>query len=102
MGLDFRLCHLTPLTFHIFTFHGVFHDRTTNPLYDVHVRAGAQMVKGGGDFWFPLSYADAAEEHANTRENVGMQDLSTMGEVDIKGPGAERLVHPNPVQNPRL
>jgi aminomethyltransferase len=23
---------------------------------------------------------------------VGMQDLSTMGEVDIKGPGAERLV----------
>lgn len=63
------------------------------PLYDVHVRAGAQMVKGGGDFWFPLSYSGAAEEHTNTRENVGMQDLSTMGEVDIKGPGAERLVN---------
>lgn len=63
------------------------------PLYDVHVRAGAQMVKGGGDFWFPLSYTGAAEEHTNTRENVGMQDLSTMGEVDIKGPGAERLVN---------
>jgi len=63
------------------------------PLYDVHVRAGAQMVKGGGDFWFPLSYTGAAEEHTNTRQNVGMQDLSTMGEVDIKGPGAERLVN---------
>ena len=46
------------------------------PLYDVHVRAGAQMVKGGGDFWFPLSYTGAAEEHTNTRQNVGMQDLS--------------------------
>jgi aminomethyltransferase len=32
------------------------------------------------------------EEHLNVRRNVGMQDLSTMGEVDIKGPGAERLV----------
>ncbi len=49
------------------------------PLYDVHVRAGAQMVKGGGDFWFPHSYTGGAEEHANTRANVGMQDLSTMG-----------------------
>ena len=26
------------------------------------------------------------------RRNVGVQDLSTMGEVDVKGPGAERLV----------
>ncbi len=26
------------------------------------------------------------------RTNVGMNDLSTMGEVDIKGPGAERLL----------
>lgn len=67
-------------------------DRRT-PLYDVHVRAGAQMSKGGGDYWFPLSYTSAAEEHRNTRAAVGMQDLSTMGEVDIKGPGAERLIN---------
>lgn len=63
------------------------------PLYDIHVRMGAQMVKGGGDFMFPLSYASPIEEHINTRTNVGMQDLSTMGEVDLKGPGAERLVN---------
>jgi aminomethyltransferase len=51
------------------------------------------MIKGGGDFMFPLSYVSPIEEHVNTRTNVGMQDLSTMGEVDIKGPGAERLIN---------
>jgi aminomethyltransferase len=51
------------------------------------------MVKGGGDYMYPLSYTSPVEEHNNTRTNIGMQDLSTMGEVDIKGPGAERLVN---------
>jgi aminomethyltransferase len=63
------------------------------PLYDNHIRLGAQMVRGGGDYLFPLSYTSPVEEHVNTRTNVGMQDLSTMGEVDIKGPGAERLIN---------
>jgi glycine cleavage system T protein (aminomethyltransferase) len=63
------------------------------PLYDNHIRLGAQMVKGGGDYMFPLSYTSPVEEHINTRTNAGMQDLSTMGEVDIKGPGAERLIN---------
>lgn len=62
-----------------------------SPLYEIHARS-AQMVKGGGDFMFPLSYTSPVEEHLNTRANVGMQDLSSMGEVDIKGPGAERLI----------
>lgn len=62
------------------------------PLYDFHLRS-AQLVKGGGDFMFPLSYTSPYEEHVNTRTNVGMQDLSTMGEVDVKGPGAERLIN---------
>lgn len=63
-----------------------------SPLYDIHARS-AQMVKGGGDFMFPLSYTSPVEEHLNTRANVGMQDLSSMGEIDIKGPGAERLIN---------
>jgi aminomethyltransferase len=63
------------------------------PLYDNHLRLGAQMIRGGGDYLFPLSYTSPVEEHVNTRSNVGMQDLSTMGEVDIKGPGAERLIN---------
>jgi len=63
------------------------------PLYEIHLRTASKMVKGGGDYMFPLSYTSPLEEHINTRTNIGMQDLSTMGEVDIKGPGAERLVN---------
>ncbi|MGI8540803.1 MAG: aminomethyltransferase family protein, partial [Rubrobacteraceae bacterium] len=62
------------------------------PIYDFHLRAARNLVKGGGDFMFPSSYTSPVEEHLNVRRNVGVQDLSTMGEVDIKGPGAERLV----------
>src|SRR5437660_8480979 len=50
------------------------------------------MVKGGGEFMFPVSYTSPVEEHLNVRRNVGMQDLSSMGEVDVQGPGAERLI----------
>ena len=63
------------------------------PLYEIHLRTASKMVKGGGDYMFPLSYTSRVEEHINTRTNLGMQDLSTMGEVDIKGPGAERLIN---------
>lgn len=62
------------------------------PLYDFHLRSARNVVKGGGDFMFPSSYVSPVEEHLNVRRNAGMQDLSTMGEVDIKGPGSERLV----------
>jgi aminomethyltransferase len=62
------------------------------PLYDFHLRSARGLIKGGGNFMFPTSYSSPVEEHFNVRRNVGMQDLSTMGEVDIKGPGAERLV----------
>lgn len=62
------------------------------PLYDIHLRTASAMVRGGGDYLYPVSYTSPMEEHKNTRTNVGMQDLSTMGEVDIKGPGAERLI----------
>jgi aminomethyltransferase len=62
------------------------------PLFDFHLRSARGIIKGGGDFMFPTSYTSPVEEHLNVRRNVGMQDLSTMGEVDIKGPGAERLV----------
>ncbi|MEM7330888.1 MAG: aminomethyltransferase family protein [Chloroflexota bacterium] len=63
------------------------------PLYDIHLRTASQMIKGGGDFMYPASYTSPVDEHLNTRNNVGLQDLSTMGEVDIKGPGAERLIN---------
>src|SRR5947199_174585 len=33
---------------------------------------------------FPLSFTSPVDEHLNVRKNVGMQDLSSMGEVAIK------------------
>lgn len=63
------------------------------PLYDYHLRTAGELVRGGGNYLFPLTYTSAVDEHINTRTNVGMQDLSTMGEVDVKGPGAERLIN---------
>jgi aminomethyltransferase len=63
------------------------------PLHDYHARTAAQMIKGGGEFLFPAMYTSTADEHLAVRANAGMQDLSSMGEVDIKGPGAERLLH---------
>ena len=63
------------------------------PLHDIHRLSASEMVKGGGDFLFPLNYTNPTDEHLNTRNNVGLQDLSSMGEVDIKGPGAERLIN---------
>ena len=63
------------------------------PFYDYHLRHAGQLVQGAAEFMFPWAYTSPAEEHVNTRTNVGMQDLSTMGEVDIKGPGAERLIN---------
>ena len=64
-----------------------------SPLYDYHLRHGGRLIPGGGEFQFPDAYASPADEHINVRTNVGMQDLSSMGEVDIKGPGAERLIN---------
>lgn len=63
------------------------------PFYDYHLRHAGLLIKGGGDFMFPDAFTSAAQEHANTRTNVGMQDISSMGEVDIKGPGAERFLN---------
>lgn len=64
-----------------------------SPFYDYHLRHAGQLIKGGGDYLFPDAYTSGENEHVNTRTNVGLQDISSMGEVDIKGPGAERLVN---------
>ena len=73
-----------------------------SPFYDYHLRHAGQLVKGGGDYMFPVAYTSGVDEHLNTRANMGMQDISSMGEVDIKGPGAERLINRlavNDIQN---
>jgi len=52
------------------------------PLYDEHVRLGAQMTNFSG--WvMPLQYTSIREEHRAVREAVGLFDLSHMGELRV-------------------
>ncbi|AEX84599.1 glycine cleavage system T protein [Marinitoga piezophila KA3] len=62
------------------------------PLYDEHVRLGAKMVPFGG--WeMPVWYSSLKEEHNAVRNNVGIFDVSHMGEIDIKGKDAVKFVN---------
>ncbi|TRC95133.1 aminomethyl transferase family protein [Mesorhizobium sp. WSM4303] len=64
-----------------------------SPFYNSIVGLGATMGRVGGEFVSAKYYSGIADEHLNTRKNVGVQDLSTMGKMDIKGPEAEALVN---------
>src|SRR5262245_58618123 len=39
----------------------------------------------------PVSYSGALEEHAAVRRCCGLFDVSHMGEIELRGPGAEAL-----------
>jgi len=63
------------------------------PLYDWHVAHGARMVEFGG--WdMPVQYpAGTVEEHQATRTRAGLFDVSHMGEIQVRGPGAIPFVN---------
>ena len=54
------------------------------PLNHVHRKMGAKMVDFGG--WdMPVQYSGIIEEHHAVRKNVGLFDVSHMGEIEIRG-----------------
>lgn len=61
------------------------------PLYDDHVALKAKMVAFGG-WTMPVSYEGVLAEHKTVREQVGLFDVSHMGEVRVKGADAERFL----------
>ncbi|HKV07745.1 MAG TPA: glycine cleavage system aminomethyltransferase GcvT [Thermoanaerobaculia bacterium] len=61
------------------------------PLYDSHVEAGARLVDFAG--WeMPVQYAGVIEEHRAVRTAAGLFDVSHMGEVRVRGEGAEAFL----------
>ena len=60
-------------------------------LHDKHVALGANLVPFGG-FDMPLYYSDITTEHNAVRQNVGLFDVSHMGEVRVTGSQAEAFV----------
>jgi aminomethyltransferase len=60
-------------------------------LYDRHVAAGAKMVEFAG--WeMPVQYEGVRQEHMAVRTDVGMFDVSHMGEILTSGPQALELL----------
>src|SRR5271156_533993 len=60
-------------------------------LNSIHRRLGAKMVNFGG--WdMPLEYSGILAEHEAVRTRAGLFDVSHMGEIEIRGPGALGLV----------
>ena len=58
------------------------------PLYDLHVSLGAKMVPFAG-YEMPVQYpAGIVKEHAHTRSQAGLFDVSHMGQVFVHGPDA--------------
>lgn len=56
-------------------------------LYQHHLKAKGKMVPFAG--WeMPVQYVGLKEEHQNVRTNVGLFDVSHMGEIFFRGPNA--------------
>jgi aminomethyltransferase len=61
------------------------------PLYHIHKQLGARLVEFGG--WeMPVQYSSILDEHLTVRSNVGMFDVSHMGEIEIRGPKSLSLI----------
>jgi aminomethyltransferase len=61
------------------------------PLRDFHAAQGGRLVNFAG--WeMPVQYRSILEEHKAVRRAAGLFDVSHMGEVDVRGPGAAKFL----------
>lgn len=61
-------------------------------LHEKHVALGAKMVDFAG-WHMPVQYTSIIEEHKNVRENIGLFDVSHMGEVFVVGKDAVEFLN---------
>lgn len=62
------------------------------PLYEDHVKLGAKIVEFAG-YYMPLQYDGIVTEVERVRKEVGMFDVSHMGEFVCEGPDAVRFAN---------
>ena len=63
-----------------------------SPLHDRHQALGAKFAEFGG--WeMPLQYSGIVEEHNAVRSAVGIFDVSHLGKIVVRGPGAVEFVN---------
>jgi aminomethyltransferase len=59
-------------------------------LFDAHRQLGGRIVEFAG--WdMPVSYSGPLDEHRAVRTRCGLFDVSHMGEIELRGPGAAAL-----------
>mgnify|MGYP003308369351 FL=1 len=63
----------------------------TTPYTDLHIALGAKMAEFAG-YNMPIQYTGLTVEHNNVRNNVGVFDVSHMGEFRAKGPLAKKFM----------
>ena len=61
------------------------------PYNQIHHELGAKMAEFAG-YDMPIQYTGLVEEHNNVRNNVGVFDVSHMGEFRAKGPMAKQFM----------
>jgi aminomethyltransferase len=71
-------------------------DLLRSPLHDRHTALGAKLADFGG--WeMPIEYSASGggvlKEHAAVRQAVGVFDVSHLGKVTVRGPGARDFVN---------
>ena len=59
----------------------------TTPFTEKHISLGAKMHEFAG-YNMPIEYSGIIDEHLNVCQNVGVFDVSHMGEFWVKGPNA--------------
>ncbi|MEQ1879322.1 MAG: glycine cleavage system aminomethyltransferase GcvT, partial [Bdellovibrionia bacterium] len=55
------------------------------PLHDEHERLGGRMVEFAG-WHMPVEFEGLRAEHMRVRQNIGLFDVSHMGEIWVRGP----------------
>ncbi len=64
----------------------------TTPLYEEHVRRGAKIIPFGG-WLMPVQYTSIVGEHQAVRNNVGIFDISHMGQLIVSSPAAGKWLN---------
>jgi len=63
----------------------------STPFTPIHESLNAKMAEFAG-FNMPISYGSIQDEHHNVRKNVGVFDVSHMGEFIVRGPKALEFI----------
>ncbi len=66
-------------------------NNNATPLLSHHQKEGGKLIPFAG-WQMPVEYSGILEEHNHVRKNIGLFDLSHMGEIKVSGAGAHQFL----------